>query len=242
MTSTYFISDLHLQKIDSPITNIFLHFLKNIRAKADALYILGDLFETWIGDDDHSSFATTIKTALKNLVNSGVTVYFIHGNRDFILGQRFADETGIHLLTDPTVHDIYGHNILLMHGDLLCIDDVKYQTFRRKMHDPKFQERMLKLPLWVRRLIACWARYKSKQHTKATDLNIQDVNLNEVQRYMQQYHTNLLIHGHTHRPHTHELMINGDTAKRIVLAAWHQHGHFLRLDYDGTIENGILLT
>ena len=237
MASTYFISDLHLQANNPQITQIFLHFLNDIANKADALYILGDLFETWIGDDDGSHFATTIKTALKRLVNHGVTVYFMHGNRDFILGKRFANETGVQLLTDPSVQQIYGHKILLMHGDLLCIDDVKYQAFRRKAHDPKFQTRMLRLPLWIRRLIAAWARYKSKRHTSTTNLTIQDVNLNEVQRYMQQYHSNLLIHGHTHRPASHELTINGQTGKRIVLAAWHECGHFIRIDESGNIEN-----
>ena len=241
MAKTYFISDLHLQENNPRITQIFLHFLNDIANKADALYILGDLFETWIGDDDCSHFATTIKTALKILVNHGVMVYFMHGNRDFILGKRFANETGIQLLVDPTVQEIYGRKILLMHGDLLCIDDVKYQAFRRKAHDPKFQARMLRLPLWIRRLIALWARYKSKRHTKTTNLTIQDVNLNEVQRYMQQYHSNLLIHGHTHRPAIHELTINGQTAKRIVLAAWHNCGHFIYIDEGGIIESSDFL-
>ena len=238
MANTYFISDLHLQENNTRITQIFLHFVNDIANKADALYILGDLFETWIGDDDCSSFATTIKTALRKLVNHDVKVYFMHGNRDFILGKRFANETGIQLLSDPTVEEIYDHRILLMHGDLLCIDDIKYQAFRRKAHDPKFQARMLRLPLWIRRLIALWARYKSKRHTKTTSLTIQDVNLNEVQCYMQQYHSNLLIHGHTHRPAIHELTINEQPAKRIVLAAWHDCGYFIRIDENGNIEKG----
>ena len=233
--STYFISDLHLQPSLPKITGIFLNFLQRQAIQADALYILGDLFETWIGDDDQSTFATTIKQALKQLTATGVPVYFMHGNRDFILGQQFANETGLTLLPDPSVTTVYGNPILLMHGDLLCIDDLKYQTFRHKAYSEKFQTRLLRLPLWVRRLIASWARYKSKKHTQITDLRIQDVNQTEVERYLQQHNVDLIIHGHTHRPATHEFTLADRLAKRIVLAAWHEQGHLLKMDPDGII-------
>ena len=239
--NTYFISDLHLQTSDSAITKIFLRFLNKQALTADALYILGDLFEVWIGDDDNTHFANAITSALKKLTASGVKVYFMRGNRDFAIGQRFATTTGITLLTDPSVIDLYGKKILLMHGDLLCTDDQKYQTFRRKVYQPKFQARLLRLPLWVRRLIAAWARYQSKKHTQTTDLIIQDVNQNTVQHYLQKYQVDLLIHGHTHRPATHHLNFNGQPAQRIVLAAWHQHGHLLSIDRQGQIKHETLL-
>jgi len=235
--STYFISDLHLQACVAKNCQIFLRFLKQEARDADALYILGDLFEAWIGDDDNTDFAKTIKTALKELTASGVTVYFMRGNRDFIIGERFANETGIHLLHDPSIVDIYGQRILLMHGDLLCSDDEKYQAFRRKAYEPKFQARMRRLPLWLRRLVAAWARYKSKKHTKQTDLTIQDVNQDTVLQYLDVYQTTMLIHGHTHRPALHTFTHNGQTMQRIVLDTWHQHGHALKIDAQGKLEN-----
>ena len=233
--STYFISDLHLQPNTPKITTIFLNFLQHQAIQADAVYILGDLFETWIGDDDPSPFANTIKQALNKLTATGVPIYFMHGNRDFILGQQFANETGLTLLPDPSVITLYGNSILLTHGDLLCIDDLKYQAFRRKAHSEKFQTRLLRLPLWIRRLIAIWARYKSKKHTQTTDLCIQDVNQTEVEHYLQQHNVNLMIHGHTHRPAIHEFILANKLTKRIVLAAWHEQGYLLKIDSNGVI-------
>lgn len=233
--STYFISDLHLEIPHSNATRIFLNFLNNKAIDADAVYILGDLFTLWLGDDDNSRLAILIKKALKQLTTQGIKTYFMHGNRDFLIGKKFAADTGITLLTDPTTVTIYGKKMLLMHGDLLCIDDIKYQAFCRKVHSKTFQTRILCMPLWSRRLLALFARYRSKRHTRITDLAIQDVNQDEVQRYLKRHGTNLLIHGHTHRPATHQLMINNKPAQRIVLAAWHDYGYALQIQPDGSM-------
>ncbi len=230
--STYLISDVHLKTPHDKVTRIFLNFLSSAAIDADAIYILGDLFEYWPGDDDNSQLAIVVKQALKQATTQGTTVYFMHGNRDFLIGEKFAVDTGIILLADPTMVTIYEKKILLMHGDLLCTDDIKYQAFRRKAHNKAWQRRILAMPLWLRRLLALLARYKSKRHTR-TNLAIQDVNPHEVQRYLQKHHPDLLIHGHTHRPATHQLMINHKPAQRIVLAAWHDHGSALLLQKDG---------
>ncbi len=242
MKNIYFISDLHLQNTEPKIVYAFLNFLKEYAAQAEALYILGDFFESWIGDDDNTILAKQIKNALQTLTKSGVLVYFMHGNRDFLIGQRFAHETGIKLLTDPTLLELYGKKILLMHGDLLCIDDIKYQQFRQQVHNPTFQKWVLCLPLWVRRTLAAWARYKSKKHTGKTNLMLQDVNQQEVSRVMQHHDADILIHGHTHRPAVHNITLENKNAERMVLAAWHDTGHYLCLDASGKFRTGSLPT
>jgi UDP-2,3-diacylglucosamine hydrolase len=216
--TTYFISDLHLQEEAPEISTIFFNFLKNEATNADALYILGDLFEVWVGDDDSRPLAKQVKKALLEL-SKKVPIYMITGNRDFALGERFAHEAGVKILDDPTVIDLYGKKVLLSHGDIFCIDDVSYQNFRKKVRNPNFLRNMARLPLWVRRGLARYARYKSKRHTGRTELSIQDVSQQEVEKHMQNHHVDLLIHGHTHRPAIH--------AKRIVLGAWHDHGSVL---------------
>lgn len=233
MKNIYFISDLHLQASEPKIVDAFLHFIKEYASKADALYILGDFFEAWIGDDDDTSLNQHVKSALRQLTANNVKVYFMHGNRDFLIGERFAQETGIKLLSDPTFLELYNKKILLMHGDLLCIDDLKYQQFRKKVHHPKFQKRALLLPLFIRRALAQWARYKSKKHTGKTNMQLQDVNQDEVKRVMQQHHTDILIHGHTHRPAIHEVKLANKSVQRVVLAAWHDAGHYLCLQPNG---------
>lgn len=242
MKNIYFISDLHLQATEPKIVHAFLYFLKEYAAHAECLYILGDFFDAWIGDDDKTILVKQIKNALQSLTQSGVPVCFMHGNRDFLMGQRFAKETGVELLADPTLLELHGKKILLMHGDLLCIDDLKYQQFRAKVHDPKFQKRVLCLPLFVRRALAGWARYKSKKHTDKTDRILQDVNQAEVLKVMQHYDADILIHGHTHRPAFHEIDLDNKKAQRIVLAAWHDAGHYLCLDPNGTFTTGSLPT
>lgn len=209
--------------------------MANEAKHAEALYIIGDLFEAWIGDDDPSTLAKTVKTSLKNLTDSDVPVYFMRGNRDVAIGERFAEETGVTLLDDPYLATIYNVPVLLMHGDLLCIDDVKYQAFRRKVYDPTFRKRFLGLPLFIRRLIAVWARHKSKQYTGATDLRIQDVNAAAVEKIMSQHKVQHLIHGHTHRPAIHKIMVDNKNAQRIVLPAWHDSGHLLKIMPDWQI-------
>lgn len=225
----YFISDLHLQSSSPRILNTFLDFMQNEAPQAECLYILGDLFEAWIGDDDRSQLADTVKQSIKALTEKQVPVFFMRGNRDVAIGERFAQETGVVLLEDPYPTTIYNKPVLLMHGDLLCTDDESYQAFRRKVYDPKFRKRFLGLPLIVRRMVAAWARYKSRQHTKTTDLQIQDVNPQAVQNTMREYNSHILIHGHTHRPAIHTFELDGMPAQRIVLPAWHEGGHVLKI-------------
>jgi UDP-2,3-diacylglucosamine hydrolase len=237
---TLFISDLHLQANEPKIIGVFKQFMQEQAPQADALYILGDLFEAWIGDDDNNKFAQQVKQSIKNLTDKGVPCYFMRGNRDVAIGYQFAKETGVVLLDDPTVVSIYQRPVLLMHGDLLCTDDVKYQAFRRKVYDPIFRRRFLSLPLFLRRLIALWARYKSKKHTGTVDLRIQDVNQQAVEETLRKYNTDLLIHGHTHRPEIHELIVDDKKAQRIVLPAWHNAGHVLCISSDWQITQQIL--
>lgn len=223
--STYFISDLHLQAAHPEHIDILSRWLKEQAKHADALYILGDFFDVWIGDDDNSAFANQVKALLRLFTDSGIPTYFMRGNRDFAIGRTFAEQTGVVLLNDPTVITLYQQNVLLTHGDYLCIDDKKHQALRHKIHHTNLVNRLLKLPLFIRRLIARWARNQSRKHTRHTDLSIQDVNRAFVLEQMQKYQTNMLIHGHTHRPAIHEL----NDKKRIVLADWRQHGYALEV-------------
>tara|TARA_R110000868_G_scaffold8205_7_gene42762 strand:+ start:74316 stop:75053 length:738 start_codon:yes stop_codon:yes gene_type:complete len=227
---TLFISDLHLDDKRPLIVDCFLNFLRHEARQADALYMLGDIFEAWIGDDDLTALNQKVIATLKELTEIGVKVYFMHGNRDFLIGKRFAKATGVQILPDPTVIDCYGKRILLMHGDLLCTDDVKYQAFRKKAHNRLLQWLYLSLPLKWRQNIADKARAKSKQHTGKTDLSIQDVNQTEVEHRMHENTVDLLIHGHTHRPATHELIVDNKPAQRLVLAAWHEQGQYIAVN------------
>jgi UDP-2,3-diacylglucosamine hydrolase len=237
---TYFISDVHLQASEPKILQTFFNFLKHDAPKADAVYNLGDLFEAWIGDDDTATLSKKILNALKELTSTGTPTYFMRGNRDFAVGDLFAQKTGVTILEDPSVVNIYGRSILLMHGDLLCTDDEKYQAFRQKVYLPGYIQKLYRLPLFIRRLIAAWARYKSRKYTQKTDLNIQDVNQIEVEQIMNKYQVDCLIHGHTHRPAHHEFTLEGKTVQRIVLPAWHDQGYVCILHSDGRIEDKIL--
>ncbi len=234
--SIYFISDLHLDANTPKATACFLHFLTQQAITADALYILGDLFEFWIGDDNNSDLAQQIRTALKTLTSSNVPVYFINGNRDFLIGKKFAAQTGITILPDPCMINVYGKPTLIMHGDLLCTDDQQYQRFRRIAHNPLLQRLFLLLPMRWREKIAATARQKSQQHTQNTDLRIQDVNPHAVTQTMVNHSVNQLIHGHTHRPAIHNIDINNNPAKRIVLNAWHEQGGGLRITNHNNVE------
>ena len=215
-----FISDLHISLEKTEITRRFLDFLQNRARKAQALYILGDLFDTWIGDDDNTPPNKTVKKALKALSASGTSVFMLQGNRDFLLGQRFADETGMTLLDDYAVVDLNGRNTLLTHGDLLCTDDLPYQAFRLKSHSPEWQQNVLSKPLWLRLLAARWYRLRSFWHKRKKTQDIMDVNQLTVIETMHHHQCQTLIHGHTHRPAVHELLVEGHSAQRIVLADW----------------------
>ncbi|WEJ86429.1 UDP-2,3-diacylglucosamine diphosphatase [Kluyvera intermedia] len=230
--ATLFIADLHLQTEEPAITAGFLRFLHGEARSADALYILGDLFEAWIGDDDPNPLHREIACAIKSLADSGVPCYFIHGNRDFLIGKRFATESGMQLLPEEKVLDLYGRRVLIMHGDTLCTDDPGYLAFRAKVHTPWIQKLFLALPLFIRRRIAQKMRDDSKAANSSKSMEIMDVNAQAVVEAMEKYHVQWLIHGHTHRPDIHTLDANGETAHRVVLGAWHTQGSMVKVSVD----------
>jgi UDP-2,3-diacylglucosamine hydrolase len=219
-TEILFISDLHLAWDKPEITQRFLDFLGNRAKTASTLYILGDLFDAWVGDDDTSPPNPKIRESLKRLTESGTKIYFQQGNRDFLLGRQFCEETGIVLLDDPFVIELCGVPTLLMHGDLLCTDDLPYQAFRRKSRSPEWQHGVLSKPLFVRLLVARWYRLRSYFHKRQKTQEIMDVNQDTVILTMSKHNCLRLIHGHTHRPNIHNFEINGKAAQRYVLAAW----------------------
>jgi UDP-2,3-diacylglucosamine hydrolase len=222
MKKTFFISDLHLDDARPNITAEFIRFLEIDARDAKALYILGDLFESWIGDDDDSTLATMVANALTALRKTGVPIYFMHGNRDFLLGKDYADRAGLTLLQDPTVIDLDGEPTLLMHGDTMCIDDVAYQKFRQLVRNLTWQTDFLSKPLTERRAFAAMARAESTKYTGSATSEIMDVNQGAVEASMRTAGVRRLIHGHTHRPATHSLTIDGQSAERIVLGDWYE--------------------
>ena len=230
--ATLFIADLHLQTEEPAITAGFLRFLQGEARQADALYILGDLFEAWIGDDDPNPLHQQIASAIKAVVDAGVPCYFIHGNRDFLVGQRFARQSGMILLAEEERLDLYGRDVLIMHGDTLCTDDAGYQAFRAKVHKPWLQTLFLALPLFVRKRIAARMRANSKEANSSKSLAIMDVNQNAVVSAMEKHQVQWLIHGHTHRPAVHELIANQQPAFRVVLGAWHTGGSMVKVTAD----------
>ncbi|MEZ7211222.1 UDP-2,3-diacylglucosamine diphosphatase [Pantoea ananatis] len=230
MPRTLFIADLHLCQEEPAITAGFLHFLQREAPHCDALYILGDLFEAWIGDDDPNPLHQQVADALRAVP---VPVYFIHGNRDFLIGQGFARASGMTLLPETRVLTLYGHRVLIMHGDTLCTDDVGYLQFRAKVHNPWIQRLFLALPLFIRKRIAERMRANSKQANQHKSLEIMDVNQQAVIDALLKYKAPLLIHGHTHRPAIHDLSLNGAPAQRAVLGAWHSQGSMIQLDASG---------
>ncbi|WP_436857186.1 UDP-2,3-diacylglucosamine diphosphatase [Citrobacter tructae] len=227
--TTLFIADLHLCTEEPAIVAGFLRFLAGDARQADALYILGDLFEAWIGDDDPNPLHREIATAIKAVVKSGVPCFFIHGNRDFLLGKRFARESGMTLLPQEKVLDLYGRQVLIMHGDTLCTDDAGYQAFRAKVHQRWLQMLFLSLPLFIRKRVAAKMRAGSKAANSSKSQEIMDVNPQTVIAEMEKYHVQWLIHGHTHRPDVHELSANGMPAFRVVLGAWHSEGSMVKV-------------
>ncbi len=215
-----FISDLHISLEKTEITRRFLAFLENQATTASTVYILGDLFDAWIGDDDNTPPNKKIKTQLRRLTDSGTRVYLQQGNRDFLLGPRFCAETGITLLGDYEVIELNGVKTLLTHGDLLCTDDIPYQTFRKKSHTDAWKDNVLSKPILLRLLAARWYRFRSHLHKRKQSQDIMDVNQQTVIDIMKQKGCLRLIHGHTHRPAIHDFKIDEKPAQRFVLADW----------------------
>jgi UDP-2,3-diacylglucosamine hydrolase len=231
--TTLFISDLHLEADRPDIGKQFLHFLQTDASEADDLYILGDLFEAWVGDDDPNTHYFTIKRAIRKLVDGGIPVYFMHGNRDFMIGSGFANETGVQILEDPYKVTMYGQKILLSHGDILCTDDVRYQRVRQMVRNPEWQAQMRAKPLKERLRISKEARRQSLEQTINMSLDIMDVNQDEVKRVIQKYKVDVLLHGHTHRPGIHDVQVGNRKARRIVLGDWYTQGSVVRWDSRG---------
>ncbi|MEQ9562549.1 MAG: UDP-2,3-diacylglucosamine diphosphatase [Woeseiaceae bacterium] len=231
--TTLFISDLHLESARPDIAAQFLEFLQTEAIAADALYILGDLFESWVGDDDPDEHYAMIKSALRAAGERGTPLYFMHGNRDFMIGQRFAEETSITLLPDPIRLTIEGSDVLLSHGDALCTDDVEYQKFRQMTRNPQWQAMMLQKSLEERLAFARQARAASMQHGKTINAVISDVNQQAVEQFMTEHGSDLLLHGHTHRPAVHRFTLGDKPATRIVLGDWYEHGSVVRWDENG---------
>ncbi|MEP6940641.1 MAG: UDP-2,3-diacylglucosamine diphosphatase [Rudaea sp.] len=224
-----FISDLHLDETRPHIVDLFATLLAGPARDANALYILGDLFESWIGDDDDAALAARASAATRALSGHGVPVYFIHGNRDFLLGEGYAACAGITLLRDGSVVDLDGERTLLMHGDTLCTDDVEYLKFRAMVRDPRWQQQFLARPLAERRAYAAQARDASRMHTASARPEIMDVNPRAVADAMRAHDVRRLIHGHTHRPATHGFDLDGQRAERIVLGDWYEQDSFLAI-------------
>ena len=228
-----FISDLHLDPARRRVTELFLDFLAGEARAAVALYILGDLFEAWIGDDDPEPAHAQVIAGLRATADSGVPVFLMHGNRDFLLGAGFAARSGALLLPDSAVIDLFGNPALLLHGDTLCTDDHAYQDFRTLVRDPPWQREFLAKPIGERQAIARQLRETSQQATRAKAEYITDVNTQAAMDAMRAAGVRLLIHGHTHRPAVHDFELDGLPARRIVLGDWYEQGSLLRCDAQG---------
>ena len=231
--TTLFISDLHLEADRPEIADQFLRFLETEAVNAEALYILGDLFESWVGDDDPNEHYQWIKQGLRKLTQKGVPVFFMHGNRDFMIGAGFATDTGVEILPDPEVRHIHGNKVLLSHGDAYCTDDIEYQAVRKMTRDPQWQAMMLDKSLEERLAFAAEARQASMARGGTISDEIMDVNADAIVAAMRDAGVRIMLHGHTHRPAVHELTVDGGTARRIVLGDWYDHGSVVRWDDSG---------
>ena len=230
---TLFISDLHLSAERPDIIKLFTRFMENEAQHSQALYILGDLFEVWLGDDFIPDELEVVIDSLKNYTNANHELYVLHGNRDFLLGERFEALTGCKILPDPSLIELNQTKTLISHGDELCIDDVDYMAFRKQVRNEQWQQEFLAKPIEERIAFAKHARQESIKQTQQKELEIMDVNQGAVEQLMQEYDVNCLIHGHTHRPNTHRFQINQQPVTRIVLGDWYQQGSVLSCDDQG---------
>ncbi len=234
--TAHFISDLHLDERKPGINRILLKYLKQDAARADEIYLLGDIFEYWLGDDVSLSRYTEVCDALRSLCDRGIRLYFMRGNRDFLVDAEFSRTTGCKLLNDPQVIELNGEKALLSHGDMFCTDDVEHQKFRELVSQEAVRNRLLSLPAAQREQMALQIRGMSpaQQGAGAKSMEIMDVNQQSVERSMREYDVHLLIHGHTHRCAMHEFQLDGQMARRIVLSDWHEdRGNLLIADADG---------
>jgi len=231
--TTLFVSDLHLDPSRPAATRCFLEFLEQAPGEARSLYILGDLFESWIGDDDPCPHARRVVDALHRATASGLSCHFTQGNRDFLVGRRFFDATGVLPLDEATVVELHGRRMLLMHGDQLCTDDLKYQRFRAAVRRPRRQAIFLATPLAFRRFVWNRVRSRSQQSLAGKPEYITDVNSRAVAEAMRSHQTSLLIHGHTHRPAVHTFDLDWQPATRIVLSDWYEQGSVLEFSDRG---------
>lgn len=229
---TLFISDLHLDESRPQVTNLFLRFLATDAREAQALYILGDLFEAWIGDDDLNELNEKVAHALLHL-SQLIPVYFMVGNRDFLVGEDYAARSGMRILQEPTTIELYGIPTLLIHGDALCTDDTEYMAFRDMVRNPEWQRSFLEKSLAERRALANMARTRSGQRLQELSPEIMDVNPSAVEKTYLDHAVEQIIHGHTHRPKIHQLEVASAPRQRIVLGDWYTQGSVLRVDQDG---------
>jgi len=233
--TTLFVSDLHLDPARPAITELFLRFLREEAGQSDALYILGDLFEAWVGDDDPSEAGAEVAAGLRTLADAGVPVHFMHGNRDFLVGHDYARRAGLRILPDPAVVSLYGEPVLLMHGDLLCTDDTAYQAFRAQTRDPAWRAQFLAQPLAARLAFGAQARQASMARQRemidgdrANFETVTDANPAAVEATLARFGVATLVHGHTHRPAIHDLRVGERGCRRIVLGDWYEQGSVLR--------------
>jgi UDP-2,3-diacylglucosamine hydrolase len=234
MSPTLFISDLHLSAARPKLVEAFLVFARNVARGATTLYVLGDLFDAWIGDDQlKEPFAASVADALASLTAGGTAIYMQRGNRDFLLGERFTLKTGATLLPDMVVHDVAGTPTLLLHGDLLCTDDHAYQRYRARMFDPARQRRLLALPYIARQGIAAYLRWRSRRATAGKPEFIMDVNSAAVADAFRAHAVLRMIHGHTHRPARHEHRVDGAVGERWVLPDWRDRACYIDVDASG---------
>ena len=229
MRPTFFISDLHLCAERPEITRIFNRFISETAPSAESLYILGDLFEFWIGDDqlDHDQMAMDVAKRLNVLATSGTRIFFMQGNRDFLIGERFAREANLEILADPTLINLHSSAVLLMHGDTLCTDDVAYQSFRCQVRAPEWQEAVLAKPYAERVALAQSIRSQSDIEKSMKPEAIMDVNVDAVSTTFRDYAYPVMVHGHTHRPARHVHLLGGRSCVRWVLQDWHSVGGYL---------------
>ena len=232
--TTLFISDLHLSAKRPELVAAFHEFVRGPARGAAALYVLGDLFDLWLGDDQlRDPLAAGVANAFAELARSGTAVYLQRGNRDFLLGERFAKASGATLLADAVVHDLHGTPTLIMHGDQLCTDDVGYQRFRAWWQDPVHRRRFLALPFFVRRGIGATLSAGSRRAIETKPEAIMDVNTDAVASALRERGVTRLIHGHTHRPARHAHDVDGRVCERQVLADWYRKASYLEVSEAG---------